>query len=69
MTRTAMFGHGVADTPCQMGPADYARLGRMSEGLSAGEIFEVVEEVIMVPVKKLSSATYFRQVGLSSLGI
>jgi hypothetical protein len=62
MIRTAMFGHGVADTPCQMGPADYARLERMSEQFSAAEILDVVE-VIMVPVKKLSGATHFKQVG------
>jgi len=57
-----MFGLGVGDTPCQINAADYARLGRISEGLSAREIGMCVEEVIMVPVNKLSGATHFRQV-------
>lgn len=62
MARTAIFGHGLADTPCEMGPADYARLARMSEGMSAAQILDVVEEAVMVPVKKLSGASHFKQV-------
>jgi SpoVK/Ycf46/Vps4 family AAA+-type ATPase len=53
--------------PCELKPEDYEELGRITEGFSGSDIHIAVQDAIMVPVKKISSATHFRKVTLLSL--
>jgi vacuolar protein-sorting-associated protein 4 len=65
--RMRMFEIEVGDTPCELKPGDYEELGRITEGFSGSDIHIAVQDAIMVPVKKISSATHFRKVTLLSL--
>jgi len=62
--RARMFEIGVGDTPCELKPQDYEKLGCMTEGFSGSDISIAVQDALMVPVKMISSATHFRKASL-----
>lgn len=60
--RRHMFKLHVGDTPCQLAPEDYRTLADKTEGFSGSDISVVVRDALMQPVRKVLSATHFKQV-------
>ena len=60
--RAKMFQLNVGSTPCTLSPEDYKNLGKNSEGFSGSDIFVVVRDALMQPVRKVQTATHFKQV-------
>ncbi|KAI0075911.1 AAA-domain-containing protein [Panus rudis PR-1116 ss-1] len=60
--RRRMFQLHVGDTPCQLKPQDYRMLAEKTEGFSGSDISIVVKDALMQPVRKVISATHFKQV-------
>lgn len=60
--RRQMFQLHVGNTPCQLGPQDYRALADKTEGYSGSDISIVVRDALMQPVRKVISATHFKQV-------
>ncbi|OCK73780.1 AAA-domain-containing protein [Lepidopterella palustris CBS 459.81] len=60
--RMRMFEIGVGKTPCNLTNVDFARLAQMSEGFSGSDISIVVQDALMMPVKKIHTATHYRKV-------
>lgn len=57
-----MFEIHVGTTPCELGPKDYRVLADKTEGYSGSDIAIVVRDALMQPVRKVISATHFKQV-------
>jgi vacuolar protein-sorting-associated protein 4 len=51
--RTRMFELSVGSTPCDLTPADYRKLGEISEGYSGSDIAIAVQDALMQPVRKI----------------
>ncbi|KAI7863352.1 P-loop containing nucleoside triphosphate hydrolase protein [Spinellus fusiger] len=64
--RVRMFQLNVGSTPCHLGPADYKRLGDMTEGYSGSDISIIVRDALMQPIRKVQSATHFKWVNAPS---
>eukprot|EP00834_Sanchytrium_tribonematis_P005389 NODE_323_length_9725_cov_0.840536.p6 type:complete len:236 gc:universal NODE_323_length_9725_cov_0.840536:1514-807(-) len=62
IARTKMFQIHIGDTPHTLSPTDFQELGGMTEGYSGSDISVVVRDAIMMPVRKIQSATHFKQV-------
>ena len=60
--RTKMFELSVGTTPCDLTPADYRRLGEISEGYSGSDIAIAVQDALMQPVRKIQTATHYKKV-------
>ncbi|KAI0317907.1 AAA-domain-containing protein [Amylostereum chailletii] len=60
--RKAMFGIHVGSTPCELTQKDYRILASKSDGYSGADIAIVVRDALMQPVRKVLSATHFKQV-------
>ena len=60
--RTRMFQIHIGDTPHVLVQGDYQELGQLTEGYSGSDISVVVRDAIMMPVRKIQSATHFKQV-------
>lgn len=60
--RTTMFEINVGDTPCVLTKEDYRTLGAMTEGYSGSDIAVVVKDALMQPIRKIQSATHFKDV-------
>ncbi|KAJ3751258.1 P-loop containing nucleoside triphosphate hydrolase protein [Lentinula detonsa] len=60
--RRRMFELHVGSTPCQLGPKDYRVLADHTEGYSGSDIAIVVRDALMQPVRKLLSATHFKEI-------
>ncbi|KAI0809143.1 AAA-domain-containing protein [Irpex lacteus] len=60
--RKQMFLLHVGDTPCQLSQKDYRVLAEKTEGYSGSDISTVVRDALMQPVRKVLSATHFKQV-------
>lgn len=58
--RSKMFQLFVGNTPCNLTPDDYRYLGEISEGYSGSDISIVVREALMIPVRKVQTATHFK---------
>ncbi|CCH61145.1 hypothetical protein TBLA_0E00840 [Henningerozyma blattae CBS 6284] len=58
--RTTMFEINVSDTPCTLSKEDYRMLGQMTEGYSGSDIAVAVKDALMEPVRKIQSATHFK---------
>lgn len=43
---------------------DYSRLASMTEGFSGSDIANVVQDALMMPVKKIHTSTYYRKVSI-----
>ncbi|KAI0791702.1 AAA-domain-containing protein [Abortiporus biennis] len=60
--RRQMFQLHVGDTKCELTPQDYRLLGEKTEGYSGSDISIVVRDALMQPVRKVLSATHFKQI-------
>ena len=60
--RTRMFELSVGNTPCDMKPEDYKKLGKISDGYSGSDIAIAVQDALMQPVRKIQTATHYRKV-------
>lgn len=61
-----MFELNVGSTPCQLTSADYRELAEKTEGYSGSDIAVIVRDALMQPVRKVLSATHFREVEVPS---
>ena len=57
-----MFKLNLGTTPNDLSEADFATLGHKSEGYSGADISVLVRDALMQPVRKVQSATHFKQV-------
>jgi vacuolar protein-sorting-associated protein 4 len=60
--RRRMFELNVGDTPCECTPENWRKLADMTDGYSGSDIFTLVRDAIMQPVRKVMSATHFKRV-------
>ena len=60
--RTKMFEINVGDTPCALSKEDYRSLGEMTEGYSGSDIAVAVKDALMQPIRKIQSATHFKNI-------
>ena len=60
--RTRMFELAVGSTPCELGAADFRKLGELSEGYSGSDISIAVQDALMQPVRKIQTATHYKKV-------
>lgn len=57
-----MFHLNIGTTPCQLSQADYRALADQTEGYSGSDLAVVVRDALMQPVRKVLSATHFKEV-------
>lgn len=57
-----MFELNVGSTPCTLSQNDYRSLAEKTEGYSGSDIAVVVRDALMQPVRKVLSATHFKEV-------
>jgi len=60
--RAKMFQLNVGATPCSLSPEDYKALGKASKGYSGSDIYVVVRDALMQPIRKVQTATHFKRV-------
>ncbi|XP_071476123.1 vacuolar protein sorting-associated protein 4B-like [Diadema antillarum] len=60
--RTTMFKMNMGKTTSTLTEQEYRELGERSEGYSGADISIVVQDALMMPVRKVQSATHFRRV-------
>lgn len=58
--RAHMFKVHLGDTPHNLEAADYAELGKRTEGFSGSDVAVVVKDVLMEPVRQTQEAGFFR---------
>jgi len=63
--RKRMFELNVGTTPCELDHKDYRALADMTDGYSGSDIAIVVRDALMMPIRKVLSATHFKQVETS----
>lgn len=61
--RVKMFHLNIGTTPCQLSQADYRSLADQTDGYSGSDLAVVVRDALMQPVRKVLSATHFKEVG------
>ncbi|XP_041862277.1 vacuolar protein sorting-associated protein 4B-like [Melanotaenia boesemani] len=64
--RSFMFKLHLGSTPNNLSEADFATLGQKTEGYSGADISIIVRDALMQPVRRVQSATHFKQVRGSS---
>lgn len=57
-----MFHLNIGTTPCQLSQADYRALAEKTDGYSGSDLAVVVRDALMQPVRKVLSATHFKEV-------
>ncbi|OBT51706.1 hypothetical protein VE04_05878 [Pseudogymnoascus sp. 24MN13] len=57
-----MFELAVGTTPCDLSPADFRKLGELSEGYSGSDISVAVQDALMQPVRKIQMSTHYKKV-------
>ncbi|QIX00595.1 hypothetical protein AMS68_006112 [Peltaster fructicola] len=60
--RMRMFELAVGSTPCNLSSEDYKKLSHLSEGYSGSDISIAVQDALMQPVRKIQTATHYKQV-------
>uniref|UniRef100_W5K2U0 vesicle-fusing ATPase n=1 Tax=Astyanax mexicanus TaxID=7994 RepID=W5K2U0_ASTMX len=60
--RSFMFKLHLGSTPNSLTEADFNTLGKKTEGYSGADISIIVRDALMQPVRKVQSATHFKQV-------
>lgn len=63
--RKRMFELNVGTTPCDLTQKQYRQLAEDTKGYSGSDIAVVVRDALMQPVRKVLSATHFKEVGLA----
>ncbi|KAE8294540.1 Vacuolar protein sorting-associated protein 4B [Larimichthys crocea] len=64
--RSFMFKLHLGSTPNDLTEEDFAILGKKTEGYSGADVSIIVRDALMQPVRKVQSATHFKQVRGSS---
>ncbi|WVF71097.1 hypothetical protein IAT40_005894 [Kwoniella sp. CBS 6097] len=64
--RRRMFELNVGTTPHGMSPKDFMTLAEQTEGYSGSDIAVIVRDALMQPVRKVLSATHFKEVTVDS---
>jgi vacuolar protein-sorting-associated protein 4 len=59
--RKRMFELNVGTTPCTLTQPEYRTLATKTEGYSGSDIAVVVRDALMQPVRKVLSATHFKE--------
>lgn len=60
--RRRMFEIHIGNTPTSLSPGDYNVLSSKTDGYSGADIGIVVREALMMPIRKVQSATHFKLV-------
>lgn len=60
--RMRMFEMSIGTTPCDLKPIDFKTLGQMTEGYSGSDIAIAVQDALMQPVRKIQTATHYKEV-------
>ncbi|ORY90829.1 vacuolar protein sorting-associated protein 4 [Leucosporidium creatinivorum] len=60
--RKRMFELNVGTTPCTLTQPEYRQLAAKTEGYSGSDLAVVVRDALMQPVRKVLSATHFKEV-------
>jgi hypothetical protein len=60
--RRRMFEIHIGDTPNQLTPKDFRTLAERTDGYSGSDISTVVRDALMQPIRKVMSATHFKNV-------
>jgi vacuolar protein-sorting-associated protein 4 len=60
--RKRMFELNVGTTPCDLTQKEYRQLADATKGYSGSDIAVVVRDALMQPVRKVLSATHFKEV-------
>ncbi|KAF2768980.1 vacuolar protein sorting-associated protein 4 [Teratosphaeria nubilosa] len=60
--RKTMFQLAVGNTPAELTSDDYATLAKLSEGYSGSDIANAVQDALMMPVRKITSATHYKKI-------
>ena len=60
--RVEMFKMSIGTTPCDLSPADFEKLGKMTEGYSGSDIAIAVQDALMQPVRKIQSSEHYKKV-------
>ncbi|GAA6033426.1 hypothetical protein JCM8097_006745 [Rhodosporidiobolus ruineniae] len=64
--RQKMFHLNIGTTPCTLSQQDYRALAEKTEGYSGSDLAVVVRDALMQPVRKVLSATHFKEVEVES---
>lgn len=67
--RMRMFEMSIGATPCDLQPADFKTLGQMTEGYSGSDIAIAVQDALMQPVRKIQTATHYKEVRATPLNL
>lgn len=59
-TRASMFKMNMGNTTTKLIEQDYRILGEKSKGYSGADIYLVVQDALMQPIRKVNSATHFK---------
>lgn len=60
-----MFELNVGTTPCTLTQPEYRQLASKTDGYSGSDLAVVVRDALMQPVRKVLSATHFKEVSLA----
>lgn len=60
--RLRAFQIHMGNMGLKLSPYDYNRLAGMTEGFSGSDIANVVQDALMMPVKKIHTSTHYRKV-------
>lgn len=60
--RIRVFEIHVGDTACSLKLKHFKRLAKLTEGYTGADISTVVAEALMQPIKKVQTATHFKQI-------
>ena len=62
-----MFKLHMGATPCDLNEENYRELGAKTEGYSGADIQLVVRDALMQPIRRVQTATHFRDVSATLL--
>ena len=62
-----MFELNVGTTPCTLTQPEYRQLAAKTDGYSGSDLAVVVRDALMQPVRKVLSATHFKEVSAENL--
>jgi len=60
--RKTMFKMNLGNTPNNLTDDDFMELARKAEGYSGADVSTVVRDALMIPIRRIQSATHFKRV-------